>query len=166
MDLTKYGNSRGKKVYRKFPDDDDDMDEETRPLTRSSIKPRLLFPTPQQQREREADNISDEEATTEVEEAQDDQDVEVTTPLKQTVFSPATPPTTGHATRSATKKADDVEPVPLPRKKISPFDGWARKKASTSPGGGGKGRKRQAEIPEPAHGQHKRVRAGDHAQNT
>ena len=115
MNLTKYRNSRGKKVYRKFPKDDDDMDEDTRPLTRSSIKPRLLFPTPQQQREREATNISDEEATTEVEDGQDDQDAEVTTPVKQTVFSPATPPTTGHATRSSTKITEDVAPLPTTR---------------------------------------------------
>lgn len=67
----------------------------------------------------------------------------VTTPVNQSFPAPATPPTTGHATRAATKKAElgfsspiepetvDVpEPVPRRRaKKLSPFDGWQRIKA-------------------------------------
>ena len=137
------------------------MEEDTRSLTRSSIKPRLLFPTPQQRREREAANVSDEEATTEVEDIQDEPEIEVTTPVKQTVFSPATPPTTGHATRSSTKITEDVKAIPFSKeRKISPFDGWARRKASAGPGGGEKSKKRQVEIHDSVDGdgQHKRVK--------
>lgn len=153
--------SRGKKVFRKFPkeddaDEEDDSELETgncRPLTRSSIKPRLLFPTAKQREEREAANTDDEEATTDVEELHDDvmtdrEEEQVTTPVKQTVFSPATPPTTVHATRSSTKKAPEaVDPIPYQGKKASPFNGWARTKAGTSTSAaGGKGKKRDAEA--------------------
>jgi len=153
--------SRGKKVFRKFPkeddaDEEDDSELETdncRPLTRSMIKPRLLFPTPKQRQEREAADIDDEEATTDIEELHDDimtdpEEEQVTTPVKQIVFSPATPPTTIHATRSSTKKAPEaVEALPYKGKRVSPFDGWARTKASTSTSAaGGKRRKRDAEA--------------------
>lgn len=131
-----------------------------RPLTRSSIKPRLLFPTQQQRRERDAANIDDEEVTTDIEENPDHDMTEpeqqqVTTPVKQTTFSTTTPPATGHATRSFTRKAaldssplgppEPVEPIPHARKgkKVSPFDGWARTKPSSA--NGGKGKKRDAE---------------------
>lgn len=83
----------------------------------------------------------------------------VATPVKET-FSPTTPPTTGHATRSATKKArrdsfshtdlpEQVESVPYQRKgkKVSPFDGWARTKASSG-AGAGKGKKRGGDMME------------------
>ena len=85
--------SRGKKIFRKFNDDEVDEEEyesedlggmdldragsqPTRPLTRSSIKPRLLFPTEGQQRERELnihgeeeeDQDADEEAITDIDE--------------------------------------------------------------------------------------------------
>ena len=89
-------------------------------------------------------------------------DKEIATPVNALVFSPPTPPTTGHATRAAMKKAvsdsppdlpDPVEAVPYERrgKKLSPFDGWARTKAGTS-GGGGKGKKREAETMEKTEG--------------
>lgn len=88
----------------------------------------------------------------------------VTTPVKQTTFSTTTPPTTGHATRSSTKRAAldssplaAPEPVPYDRrgKKVSPFDGWARTKATS-----GKGKKREAEAMEPSSGSlnHKKAR--------
>ena len=163
--------SRGKKIFRKFPEDggepDDGEDSEVestnvRPLTRSSIKPRLLFPTQKQTREREAANTEDEEATTDIEDHNDtpmsdpEEEQHVTTPRKQTVFSPATPPTTGHATRQATKRTPEelVKPIPYKGKKVSPFDGWARTKAGSANGtaGGGKGRKREAEAMEKADG--------------
>ena len=131
------------------------------------MKPRLLFPTPQQRLEREAPNFEDEEATTDMEETQDyemtDPDTPtVTTPLKQTMFSTTTPPATGHQTRSLTKKAAlDSSPLGLPEpieakqhdrrgKKVSPFDGWARTKSSSTHGG--KGRKREAEPIERSEG--------------
>lgn len=171
---------RGKKIYRKFPNDgsehndvnnigDSERESSTmRPLTRSSIKPRLLFPTKQQTRERTASTIDDEEAPTDIEDPQDhemtdpEDDEQVTTPVKASIFSPTTPPTTGHATRAATKKAaldspsdppEQVETVPYERrgKKVSPFDGWARTKSGTS-GVGGKGKKREGEAMEKAEG--------------
>ena len=85
----------------------------------------------------------------------------VTTPVKQTSFMTTTPPTTGHATRSSTKKAAldssplvAPEPMPYERrgKKVSPFDGWARTKATKGDGGGGKGKKREADAMEPSEG--------------
>ena len=113
-------------------------------------------------------NIEDEEAPTDIEEVHDREMTDVEeqepiTPVKSTVFSPATPPTTGHATRQATKKtaldrsfptspAEPVEAVPyaLKGKKVSPFDGWARTKAGT--GGVGKGKKREGEALEKGEG--------------
>ena len=134
-------------------------------FTRSSVKPRLLFPTAQQQRERE---LADEEAITDIEASHDsdmtdiateetevEEPEKVVTPIKPS-FTPATPPTTVHATRAATKKA--VEASPLDKETVeavvkqsgqrSPFDGWARRKAGTAAGSTGaavKGRKRRGE---------------------
>ena len=153
-------NSRGKKIYRKFPKEGNDLDEEesvgsdpddVRPLTRSSIKPRLLFPSQKQTKEREVANIDDEEALTDIEDIQrpDFEEEHVSTPVKRTVFSPPTPPTTGHATRSSTKQAPEpVEAIPYKGKKTSPFDGWARKKAGTDTNSRpeAKGRKREGEA--------------------
>ena len=167
--------SRGKKMYRKFPQDSESEREETstaddpnpstlrdpevanlRPLTRSSIKPRLLFPTPQQRAERTAAAIADEEAPTDIEDHAMTQPEDIVTPVKKS-FAPATPPPTGHATRSSTKKARDTTLSPSEmdddmmegpaekRKKVSPFDGWARTKAGAS---GEKGRKREGETME------------------
>ncbi|KAL8673888.1 MAG: hypothetical protein Q9168_001708 [Polycauliona sp. 1 TL-2023] len=178
---------RGKKMYRRFtpdPDNPNQSSEETeiggltspRPtrLTRSSVKPRLLFPTEKQRRERE---LAEEEALTEIE---DDHPVgkknekKPITPVKQSFTAgPATPPTTGHhATRSATKQqaamhSDGYSPfgsfsVPevsaieglqsssgerrLRKKTTSPFDAWQRTKAGSSAAGGhGKGKKRGVE---------------------
>lgn len=172
--------SRGKKIYRKFPNDgaehndthspgDSERESSTRrPLTRSSIKPRLLFPTKQQIHQRAVSNVDDEEAPTDIEESQDhemtdpEDEKQVTTPVKASIFSPTTPPTTGHATRAATKKAaldspahppEPVEAIPYEPlgKKISPFDGWARTKARTS-GIGGNRKKREGEATERTEG--------------
>ena len=164
--------SRGKKIYRRFPNDGiehndtndfGDSERESsniRPLTRSSIKPRLLFPTKQQIQERSVSTIDDEEAPTDIEDSKDhemtdpEDEKQITTPVKASIFSPTTPPTTGHATRAATKKAaldppsnppEPVEAIPYERrgKKASPFDGWARTKA---------GKKREGEAIEKAEG--------------
>lgn len=168
--------SRGRKIYKPFPRESPSSGENpitsTTHFTRSSVKPRLLFPTAQQQRERQ---LADEEAITDIEASHDSEmtDVateeteteeqggtqEVTTPVK-TSFTPATPPTTVHATRAATKKGAeasplDSEPVEVKKKggRRSPFDGWARRKAGTSSGNapttaaaGKGGRKRQGEA--------------------
>ena len=167
--------SRGKKIYRKFPNDSSEHNDTNnlehseresssiRPLTRSSIKPRLLFPPKQT-----APIVDDEEAPTDIENPQDHEMTDpedktvVTTPIKASIFSPPTPPTTGHATRATTKKTEfdlpldppePVEAVSYERrgKKVSPFDGWARTKVGTS-GGGGKGKKREAEGMEKTEG--------------
>lgn len=104
----------------------------------------------------------DEEAPTDIEDSSllDTEKEQIVTPVK-TVFSPATPPTTGHATRSSTKKArtesssptdfleadipNMVEPVHSERngKKSSPFDSWPRTKVG---GTCGKGKKRGADF--------------------
>ena len=172
--------SRGKKIYRKFPNDGSEHNDTNnhgdserqsssiRPLTRSSIKPRLLFPTKQQVHERTVSTVDDEEAPTDIEDRQDhemtdpEDQQQVTTPVKASVFSPTTPPTTGHATRAATKKANFDSPPDPPElveairhgrhgKKASPFDGWARTKADTGEIGG-KGKKREAEAMEKTEG--------------
>ena len=91
--------------------------------------------------------------------ATDETEVEepVVTPVK-TTFTPASPPDTGHATRSATKKAGmgssslsgevDGGGVGVKKGRRSPFDGWARRKAGapTSSAATGKGKKRQGEL--------------------
>ena len=159
-------------------------------FTRSSIKPRLLFPNAQQQRERQ---LADEEATTDIEQADDsemtdvatdeteieEQDGQVVTPV-ETTFTPATPPETGHATRSATKKAatgnsplmtDTDGGVEIKKGRRSPFDGWARRKVGASASlTAPKGKKRQGESIEKddgldggvpvGHTGNKRVRSG------
>lgn len=151
---------RGKKVFRKFKDTDadesgsvahEDLDVEIaerhldRPLTRSSIKPRLLFPTPQQTKAREMRSQGtedEEEAVTDIEEQGPltpmDQDEIVATP-KGPIFAPASPPTTGRVTRSkdvlmnsspAGPTSDDEIAPSLARRggKVSPFDGWTQTK--------------------------------------
>ncbi|KAL8719472.1 MAG: hypothetical protein Q9225_003522 [Loekoesia sp. 1 TL-2023] len=166
---------RGKKIFRRFtpdPDHPNISSEETeiegsvsprlRPSTRASVKPRLLFPTEKQRREREVA----EEAPTDIEdELTGEKEEKVVTPIKQS-FAPATPPTTGRATRSATKKATmngDSSPLGShdlfleqtttsverrPRKKTSPFEGWQRTKGGSAVQR--KGRKRGAEGTEEA----------------
>lgn len=163
--------SRGKKIYRRFTPDSDQPNlssEETeiegsasprlRPLTRSSVKPRLLFPTEKQRRERE---VAEEEALTDIEDGRLENGHEkLTTPVKQS-FAPTTPPTTGHATRSTTKQAalrggssplappevsfeDAASSVERrPGKRTSPFNAWQRTKAGSD--GHSKGKKRRAD---------------------
>ncbi|KAL8716343.1 MAG: hypothetical protein Q9220_000248 [cf. Caloplaca sp. 1 TL-2023] len=165
---------RGKKIFRRFTPDPDQPDlssEETeiedpspprlRPLTRASVKPRLLFPTEKQRQERQ---LAEEEALTDIEDPRHADTGKVVTPVKES-FGPATPPTTGHATRSTTRRAADQNgSSPLdapelngkgvdehrPRKKTSPFDGWQRTKATSS--GHGQGTKRGVEYLEKAQG--------------
>lgn len=163
--------SRGRKIFKPFPRESspaaESLPTSTSHFTRSSVKPRLLFPTAQQQLERQ---LADEEATTDIEASHDsdmtdivteeaegeEQGARLVTPVK-TSFTPATPPTTGHATRAATKKAVEASPLDAEsvevavNKKVgkrSPFDGWARRKAgaSSSSNPAGKGRKRQGEV--------------------
>ncbi|KAL8796561.1 MAG: hypothetical protein Q9182_007364 [Xanthomendoza sp. 2 TL-2023] len=107
---------RGKKIFRRFTPDPDQANlssEETeiegsasprlRPFTRSAVKPRLLFPTEKQRRERE---LAEEETLTDIEDGRIDnkEGEKPTTPVRQS-FALNTPPATGHATRSATRQA-------------------------------------------------------------
>ncbi|KAH7021036.1 uncharacterized protein B0I36DRAFT_333647 [Microdochium trichocladiopsis] len=145
---------RGKKIFRKFSDSqdgrssalaagDDEMsleaaaDEETpRRLTRSAIKPRLLFPPRDKAPATEED---DEEAVTDIEdngvsflnaatmphpetpaEAHEDN---LKTP-KAPRFAPASPPSTIRTTRTTSKDLANESPLKRPIKSGSPFDSW------------------------------------------
>ena len=154
--------------------------EETTPrFTRSSIKPRLLFPTDAQRQSRQSApslNITDEEATTDIDETKEEdtemtEEEPVTTPIKNT-FAPATPPTTARKTRSSKKKAeiesdgmvvssgDTLEFSGGKRGgSSSPFDGWQR----TKPRGvaNGKGKKRRGDTLDGASEGAKRLRGND-----
>ncbi|MCJ1391325.1 hypothetical protein MMC18_004188 [Xylographa bjoerkii] len=187
---------RGKKIYRKFevdPDDheSDDMAVPTgqgstghRPLTRSSIKPRLLFPTKLQPDTEHLDiSITDEEAVTDIEDphahdsdmtelAPEVEEEALVTPIKPS-FTPTSPPSTARATRASTKKAaldsSPTGPEPVDAKPrfvvkhgrtASPFDNWRRTKASAA--GGGKGRKREGESLERGADESKRAKSNGH----
>ncbi|KAK4974061.1 hypothetical protein LTR66_000051 [Elasticomyces elasticus] len=159
---------RGKKVFRRFesPDSgdsntDNDAFSETasvkrqagasakRPFTRSTLEPRLLFPSAEQRRHREASHNTedDEEAPTDIEdleahaasllftsttsneiigqaEAGVVPEAETTTPVRAYV-RPATPPSAVRATRSSTKRAQ-ISPL----SELSPEAGGARVKRS------------------------------------
>lgn len=176
--------SRGKKTFRKFEDDadvesddddlgllaarpdliDSDISTRVRPLTRSSIKPRVLFPSAHQRPAQETPSSADEEAATDIEEdagsnettdEADTADVEMEQPVvtpeaKSTVTTPPSPGATTRTLRPRGKKDDDVTPsAPEPKrsKRISPFDGWMRKKQTPSPTGmATKAKKRDAET--------------------
>ena len=133
MQTLTYANSRGKKIFRRFEDrtNGDDIDATSsvapsisdvsgtpeqrrlkrqagaaaqRPLTRSAIKPRLLFPSEEQIREREerdaiATAYDEEEAVTDIEMTNADAEDEATTPVATNSLevSPATPPSTTSA---------------------------------------------------------------------
>jgi len=110
-----------------------------RPLTRSSIKPRLLFPSAEQIQERSQLTEDEEEAVTDIE----SEDYDMSTPLAQvdvTVgtpkapkFAPATPPTTVRATRSKDARMTRSPAGPgsddgVRGNSLSPFDRWQRTK--------------------------------------
>lgn len=119
-----------------------------RPMTRSSIKPRLLFP--QATQEPAPTNYDEEEAETDIEDqepipAKDEMDIEHEEPstpseLGQAPGTPvapkfapasmlASPPTTQRTTRHGTKSAEETTPMkPIRGGKRSPFDGWRRTK--------------------------------------
>ncbi|KAB8229968.1 uncharacterized protein BDW43DRAFT_286973 [Aspergillus alliaceus] len=178
---------RGKKIFRKFADsvdsdgddaeDDDDLGllaarpdlldaditTRVRPLTRSSIKPRVLFPTAND-RAPPSNYVSDidEEAATDIEDhalvpdvaetADNPVDIEMkqrpVTPPPNTLETPPSPGATMRSLRPRAKR-DDPEPSRTPtvpetkRKRVSPFDGWLRKKQTPAPTGS-KAKKRDA----------------------
>ncbi|KAK4109705.1 hypothetical protein N656DRAFT_782537 [Canariomyces notabilis] len=149
---------RGKKQFRKFSEIDESSSGKSeglddgegglesavesssrRPFTRSSIKPRLLFPTTKAGESKTVNE--DEEAATDIEDhvlagMEEDQPVTPADLVEHAPgtpdaprFAPASPPTTARTTRSANKKV--VESTPMKSKqpgKRSPFDGWRRTK--------------------------------------
>ncbi|KAF1932605.1 uncharacterized protein M421DRAFT_416229 [Didymella exigua CBS 183.55] len=162
---------RGKKVFRKFHDDhpsdapteeDDEASgdelrlvraagpEARRPLTRSSIKPKLLFQDEIRQRKLENGEVSeDEEASTDME-----------TPM-------ATPSRgKGKMLMSVADSLQEATPPPTVRKakrEIS-FDGWSRIKSAHSSGSSSRGAKRSGsplvrEVD-------KKARSGDHSSSS
>ncbi|KAK1143008.1 hypothetical protein N8T08_007072 [Aspergillus melleus] len=181
---------RGKKMFRKFNDtldsdgEDDDTDDglgllsarpdlidpssspRVRPLTRSSIKPRVLFPNANDRapREEPAEELDDEEAATDIEDQAfasdvaddlDNDDVKMdqrpTTPDLNPASQTTSPPVgTIRSLRSRTKRKDP-EQTPTPaipetkKKRASPFDGWLRKK-QTPAAAAAKPKKRDAEA--------------------
>ncbi|KAF7549742.1 hypothetical protein G7046_g8244 [Stylonectria norvegica] len=137
---------RGKKFFRKFTDNsEDDMDELqgddvdseallSRPLTRKSIKPRLLF-----QPAKTNAMIEEEEALTDVEDMPMEPVEEIPqTPVKTRKhrantpdapkFAPVSPPDTKRTTRSSNMLKDDETPIPPRSGANSPFDKWLRTK--------------------------------------
>ncbi|KAE8440532.1 hypothetical protein EG329_007259 [Mollisiaceae sp. DMI_Dod_QoI] len=165
---------RGKKMFRKFAEEkvesETQVESDTeevghslsprlrRPLTRSAIKPRLLFPASQQAQatEPQSHNTEDEEADTDIEERDEvftptTQAYDITATPKAPKFAPFTPPTTVRATRS--KKVDmssspagpasddemamDVATSPMLRAsrvsgRVSPFNDWSRGRSTTA----------------------------------
>lgn len=140
---------RGKKQFRKFVTDDG-LDEEgglesavethRQHLTRSAIKPRLLFPTAKAKVPEMS--IEDEEALTDIEDHvlaginAEDEPVTPAEPVGKTPgtpeapkFAPASPPTTVRTTRVTKKTLDAPKPRATGR---SPFDSWKRTKGSSS----------------------------------
>ena len=99
------------------------------------------------------------------------------TPIKQ-LFAPTTPPTTGHVTRSATKKAiidgegslsgrpelaTEQPESPMddqPSKRVSPFDHWRRTKSGPSKAGRSKKRYGDAMEKRDADAGNKKLRSG------
>ncbi|WEW55073.1 hypothetical protein PRK78_000501 [Emydomyces testavorans] len=166
---------RGKKIFRRFePEDMDDsssdpglldsMDDvpinRTRRLTRSSIKPRVLFPTAEQLRARAAKAKATKEASREVNEEKAEEEnpakssevatsdaikTPITPPSKMTrIATPATPLASGRSLRSRTKKSEseitpNISGSPSGNR-FSPFDRWTRTKAQSSPAAKGKKR--------------------------
>ncbi|KAI1842017.1 hypothetical protein JX265_001325 [Neoarthrinium moseri] len=137
-----------------------------RRTTRSSIKPRLLFPPAEKLRQ--SHNTDDEEAATDIEDhimnpTVQLEEEQVDTPVEQKApdtpaaprFAPASPPTTGRATRVSQKPPAEHTPVKRPSKARSPFDSWRRAKSGTAP----HGQKREAEAALPNEGASKRQRA-------
>ena len=136
-----------------------------RHFTRSSVKPRFLFPASSKTPGRTGDT-TDEEAVTDIEYPEElgagaeSKDKDLITPAKNRFY--ATPPTTARTTRTTAKRvsppsspveigSETDSPFTVKRAKKSPFDGWQRSKpGSTSTRT--TTRKRDAESPIPDEG--------------
>jgi hypothetical protein len=174
---------RGRKVFRKFHDDapsgesageqDDEVSaddnqvrrmigyEARRPLTRSSIKPRLLFQAEIKERNRELgiEEEDDEEAVTDIE-------VPMTPSRgkgKGAVQAPALEATPPPTVRKF-KKGESLQHTPtyLPHTNIVTeisFDSWSRVKSAHSSGGSSKAGKKRSGEPLEREGADKRARS-------
>lgn len=151
-------------------------------MTRSFIKPRLLFPTNKQKTTPPDAEIDDEEAVTDIEDphahdsemtelAADTEEEPLVTPIKSS-FTPASPPTTGRATRASTRKAaldsspvtsDHVDSAPrftIKRGRMSSsFEDWQHTKTSSVEPG--KRRKREHGSPERNGNDNKKVKGNE-----
>ncbi|KAL2266092.1 hypothetical protein VTJ83DRAFT_5444 [Remersonia thermophila] len=159
---------RGKKQFRKFADVEEPTSRQglddgegglegavesptKRHFTRSSIKPRLLFPTSSQEEDDAKDLVDedDEEAVTDIEDhvlasLQGDEAAKPETPAdlideaapgtppRAPRYAPASPPATTRTTRFGSKKAAEPTPKPKPPAKRSPFDSWRRVKGGAT----------------------------------
>jgi hypothetical protein len=136
-----------------------------RRITRSSIKPRLLFPP--QQTKKSSHDIDEEEATTDIEDHPISAIVDPEVPAVETPddaavhdtpsaprFAPASPPTTARATRVSKRLVAEETPAKRPGRR-SPFDSWRRSKT----GAATHGQKREAESDFQNEGALKRQRA-------
>ncbi|KAI2610599.1 hypothetical protein GGR54DRAFT_374385 [Hypoxylon sp. NC1633] len=183
---------RGKRFFRKFSDEEEAEGEgavegqgtvneqNMRPLTRSSVKPRLLFPSAHKGKnvvKTVTKNVAkpttedDEEAITDIEDhvfGTAEEDTQVEAPATPTVmvrekavtpdapkFAPVSPPSTGRVTRTGTKLGEDASPMKPKAKPRSPFDGWRRSKSQAQP----HGQKREGEALPQSSGASKRHRA-------
>ncbi|PBP25446.1 hypothetical protein BUE80_DR003862 [Diplocarpon rosae] len=181
---------RGKRMFRKFKEEDeydvesqiDESDLEQlsdgdqtlttnlrRPLTRSGLVPRLLFPQSEQElaKDIKSHNTDDEEADTDIEEPKGG----VSTPSAQVTeyaitpkaprFGPTTPPTTTRTTRTKKVEIDDksittssmLHSFGTASGRASPSHGFEDLKRTTPKA---KGKKRRGEILE--RGREKRTR--------
>ena len=146
-------------------------DLEPRRVTRSAIKPRLLFARERKAKEVVVEhNTEDEEAATDIEEhalpkiVVDSDEAPVETPAEEQDapdtpaaprFAPASPPSTTRTTRTTKKPESNASPIKRPAKsRSSPFDSWRRSKSHA----GSRGQKREAES-QPAGSAPKRQRA-------
>ncbi|UNI18242.1 hypothetical protein JDV02_004521 [Purpureocillium takamizusanense] len=143
---------RGKKFFRKFAENESAETEEedgiasgadvelelTRPLTRSSVKPRLLFPS----KKSDENDVEDEEAVTDVEDMlMSDEAAAPQTPQKSSEvpaktpeapkYAPVSPPDTRRTTRSTNKLSPET-PMKKKSGRRSPFDAWPRTKEAAS----------------------------------
>ncbi|KAF5848998.1 hypothetical protein GGP41_010096 [Bipolaris sorokiniana] len=157
---------RGRKVFRKFHDDapsgasDAEQDELSaddrwirrqighearRPLTRSSIKPKLLFQAEIKERNR-ANGIED-----------DDDDEEATTDIEPTVATPSR--NKGKSVVQAPSLATTPPPTVRKFKKEISFDSWTRVKSAHSSSSSAKSSKKRSGEPLEREASDKRARS-------
>lgn len=149
-DLLMLLRSRGKKFFREFSKSDGTEAEEqetsdggvehelTRPLTRSTVKPRLLFPRRQPAEPEDDEALTDVEDTCVAFEPTNPQTPKkvYSTPTKMPgapKYAPVSPPDTKRTTRSTNKLAPDGTLLKSTSGRQSPFDAWPRTKELKSP---------------------------------